>query len=51
MFAIPSESVRQQAGDFYLVRTLGLVTAALVMMVTGGLLAFTAWWLKTWANG
>jgi hypothetical protein len=22
MFAIPSESVRQQAGDFYLVRTL-----------------------------
>jgi len=48
MFAIPSDSVRQQAGDFYLVRTLGLVTAALIMMITGGIFALAAWWLKTW---
>src|SRR5262249_47407078 len=46
MFATPSDSVRQQAGGFCLVRTLGLVTAALIMMITRGLFAFAAWWLK-----
>jgi hypothetical protein len=48
MFVTPSDSVRQQAGGFYLVRTLVLVAAALIMMTAGGLFAFAAWWLKTW---
>jgi hypothetical protein len=48
MFVTPSDSVRQQAGGFYLVRTLVLVAAALIMMIAGGLFAFAAWWLKTW---
>jgi len=31
MFVTPSDSVRQQASGFYLVRTLALVAAALIM--------------------
>ena len=50
MFVTPSDSMRQQAGGFYLVRTLVLVAAALIMMISGGLFAFAAWWLKTWRS-
>ena len=48
MFITPSDSMRQQASGFYLVRTMGLVAAAVIMMIAGGLFAFAAWWLKTW---
>jgi hypothetical protein len=42
-----SDAVREQVGDVYLVRGLGLVAAAVVLMAIGGLLTFAAWWLKT----
>jgi hypothetical protein len=48
MFSFGSDAVRRQANDIYFVRTLGLMAAVLVMMSIGGLLAFAAWWLKTW---
>jgi hypothetical protein len=34
----------------YLVRTLGLLAAGFAMMAIAGLLAFIAWWLRTWRN-
>jgi hypothetical protein len=48
MFALGRVAVRQQAGDIYLVRTLGLVAVAFIMIAIAGLLAFAAWWLKSW---
>jgi len=42
-----SDAVRQQVFDVYLVRSLGLVGAALVMATVAGLLTFVAWWLRT----
>jgi uncharacterized membrane protein len=41
-----SETMRRQAGDIYIVRTLWLLAAALVAI--SGLRALAAWWLKTW---
>jgi hypothetical protein len=43
-----SESVQRQTSDIYLVRTLGLIAAAWVMMAIAGVLALAAWWLRTW---
>jgi hypothetical protein len=45
-----SEALQGQVGDIYLVRTLGLLGAGLAMMAIAGLLAFSAWWLRTWRN-
>jgi hypothetical protein len=45
-----SKAVQHQVSDIYLVRTLGLLTVALVMMVAAGLLAFIVWWLRTWRS-
>jgi hypothetical protein len=50
IFVFGSEAVQRQAGDIYLVRTLGLLAVVLVMVVFAGLLAFAAWWLKTWRS-
>jgi hypothetical protein len=50
MLVLGSDAVRQQAGDIYLVRTLGLLAAAFIMTAIAGLLAFIAWWLRTWRN-
>jgi hypothetical protein len=43
MNAFRSEAVRRQAGDIYLVRTLGLVAVVFAMMAIAGLLTFIAW--------
>jgi hypothetical protein len=48
MFVFGSKAVRNQAGDVYLVRTLGLLAVAFAMIAVAGLLALAAWWLKTW---
>jgi hypothetical protein len=45
-----SDAVQRQAGDVYLVRTLGLLAAGFAIMAIAGLLAFFAWWLRTWRN-
>jgi hypothetical protein len=50
IFVFGSEALRRQASDIYLVRTLGLLAAGFAMMAIAGLLAFVAWWLKTWRN-
>jgi hypothetical protein len=42
------EAVQRQAGDIYLVWTLGLLAVAFAMMAIAGLLVFVAWWLSTW---
>src|SRR5215467_2949222 len=42
-----SDAVRQQVIDVYLVRTLGLVAVALVMVAIAGFLTCVAWWLRT----
>jgi hypothetical protein len=44
------EAVQGQAGDIYLVRTLGLLAVVFAVMAIAGLLAFIAWWLRTWRN-
>jgi hypothetical protein len=46
--ALASEAVQRRAGDIYLVRCLGLVAAALIMMAIAGGLTFTRWLLSTW---
>ena len=43
-------AVQRQATEIYIVRTLGLLAVAFALMVTGGFLAFVAWWLRTWRN-
>jgi hypothetical protein len=43
-----SDAVQRQAGDVYLMRTLGLLAAGFAMVAVAGLLAFAAWWLRTW---
>jgi hypothetical protein len=43
-----TDLMRQQAGDIYLVRSLGLVAVASIMMAMGGVFTFAVWWLKTW---
>jgi hypothetical protein len=43
-----TDLMREQAIDIYLVRSLGLVAVTLIMMAMAGILAFAAWWLKTW---
>jgi hypothetical protein len=42
-----SDVVQQQVSDVYLVRSLGLVGAALVLATVAGLFTFVAWWLRT----
>lgn len=44
------DAVLRQVGDIYFVRTLGLLAAGFAMMAIAGLLAFSAWWLRTWRN-
>jgi hypothetical protein len=43
-----SDTVQRQVRDIYFVRTLGLLGAGLAIISIAGLLAFAAWWLKTW---
>jgi len=50
VLAFGSDAMRRQAGDFYFVRTLGLLAVVLAIMAIAGLLTFIAWWLKTWRN-
>jgi hypothetical protein len=47
LLAFGSNAVREQVGDVYLVRSLGLVAAVLVMAIVAGLFTFAAWWLRT----
>jgi hypothetical protein len=42
-----NDAVRQQVIDVYVVRTLGLVAVALVMVAIAGFLTCVAWWLRT----
>jgi hypothetical protein len=48
IIGVGTDFMRQQVGYIYLVRSLGLVAVALVMMAIAGGLAFAAWWLITW---
>jgi hypothetical protein len=48
MSVFGSDAVQRQAGDVYLVRTLGLLAAGFAMIAIAGLLVFAAWWLRTW---
>jgi hypothetical protein len=45
-----SDAVQRQAGDVYLMRTLGLLAAGFALAAIAGLLVFAAWWLKTWRS-
>jgi hypothetical protein len=45
-----SDALQRQMRDIYFVRTLGLLGAGLATMAIAGLLAFSAWWLRTWRN-
>src|SRR5262245_39555641 len=45
-----SEAVRRQVVEVYLWQTIGVVAAAFALIAIGGLLAFVAWWLRTWRN-
>src|SRR5262245_17752155 len=48
MFVFGTEAVRLQAGEVYVVRTLGLLVAAFLLVPLACLFKFLAWWLKTW---
>src|SRR5262249_25942921 len=50
MIFFGSDAVRRRAAEVYLVPSLGLLAAAVALMAIGRLLAFVAWWLRTWRN-
>jgi len=50
MLVFGTEAVRRQTGEVLLVRTLGVLAVVLLVMPLIALLAFVAWWLKTWRS-
>jgi hypothetical protein len=50
IFVFGSDTLRREASDIYIVRTLGLLGAGLALMTIAGLLAFAIWWLRTWRS-
>jgi hypothetical protein len=50
MLVFGTEAVRRQAGEVYVMRTLGLLAVVLLVMPLAWFLKLLVWWLKTW-NG